>query len=588
MTQMKRRDFLRSTAGIVLTPLPLNELIQTLTAGPPLAAHPRIVARDGPELAPAPQSDLTTRPIPDVSRPAVSLWFDDVAHPSDTIKPGQPLSIGWSVDDWTSPGTLPTGVLLGLDHAYPAAMATVSLNGTVIFGPSRDRTTDILVADHGMTLARRFYRIGQTSRLSIEVTGMPGGTALRSFRDVRVVADDGPTWQWTVPTLLYHWKDQYTISGNVHNNAQFSQMTISPVLHEHPGAGDTPIPDHVFSPPGGPSVLVPTQSPFPIPYPPIQWTFDTWPWFNRILLVHGHVIWFFQYTVTATAADEYDNAYPPLTSSPLDITVQVSSLKVTALDLAFFSQVIAASAAAVGVASLAFVYSALAAPVWFEIASVAESAAQASVLLALDPPVLDLDYLTPVVINENKTEGKDNAPAAPERKQLLEFFAIARRIIDAPGVLNQIEGKLMGARQANDATGIDMQEGSYRKMLQSMNTDLVSLLKLAPTAIEEVKSDPNAASKKVQPALKKLQKGMPGEMRDGLTRAGMSKDDQDRLEQVYQSPDIIKQADDFGPLLDRLAQAAAQLTVQVRDDAPHVLLPSQRKTIDQKLPTAPK
>src|SRR5205823_1630023 len=102
---------------------------------------------------------------------------------------------------------------------------------------------------------------------------------------------------------------------------------------------------------------------------------------------------------------------------------------------------------------------------------------------ALDPPELDAAYMVRVPLPQ---KGQEKPSADVQVPSLSEILAYATRIIQIPLLLSQMQGKLMGARQAQDKAGMELQEGSYVKGLQAMISDTDAMMKLLPAFHKEV------------------------------------------------------------------------------------------------------
>ncbi|HMF55553.1 MAG TPA: hypothetical protein VK619_04275, partial [Pyrinomonadaceae bacterium] len=470
---------------------------------------------------------------------------------------------------------LSTGAAVGTisdDARYRSATASLSYNGNVVWSGT-DRGP-IIPADR---LPRQFYRLRQFNDLRLEVRQSTTATEFISTRKrMEVVADDPPTWEWTVRDPVYQWKrDTYTMSGRIRNNSRWSRMTVVPVMHEETVGTETPtIPAHTFSVPGGSTIPVGSSAAVEVAFPPIHWDWNTWPWFDRISLVElGHSGRTFRYVVNFTANDEYDNSYQALASSQMDVIVYVPLNKTAALLAAFTAQLTAAAALiAAGASLLVPVVGLAGAAWWFGAASTAETIAQFLVGVAMDPPEPDSHYMEVVRFSQ---EPNAKPSAAAQVPSLTEFLTLAKRIADIPLSLSQIEGKLMGARQANDSGGIELQTESYVKGLQTMISDTQSLLKLLPDIQKELSANPLDAQK-IQEVAQSLRQGFTPQVREGLNSAGMSQEDQRQLEEAMKNPDVAKQATDLAGAIERMALALGQLTIQVRDGAASVLQPSAK------------
>ena len=563
MSKFKRRDFIKAAAVSSIVPSPMFNLLNALGAGRKRTFHRAACATSFPQIGITIEAD-GIRSI--LSGPSLSLSFDEREHPDGAIRPGQPLHLEWEVYDWRLTATGGPSP----DSRYRSAGAFLTFNGNPIWSGTDRRP--IISPDR---FPRGFYRLNQFNQLRLEVRESQASTNFISGRRMlEVVADNYPTWEWTVAGLVSHWKDVLTISGRMRNNSRFSGMTIAPALHEDENThGGPAIPLHTYSLPAS---RVNRTGPVEVTFlPPIQWTYDTWRWFDRILLVTtADLERLFQFTVNLTATDDYENSYE-LTSAPLDVITFVPLVNRAALLGAFTARLVVAAAVAAGLACLLTIYTAPAAPWWFGVAATAESIAEALIAEALDPPEADPRYLERISFAQDKTVKQTTNTQV---NSLMDLLDLARRLINIPPGLSLIEGKLIGARQANDPKGIELQSTDYVTALQSMITDAEKMMNLLPVVKKELSANP-IDMQKIQEAAQTLQRGFSAEVTEGLSNAKMPEEGQRELEKAMQNADVAKQATDMSAVVEKMAIALGQLTILVRDGTAPVLQRSSKSTL---------
>ena len=135
---------------------------------------------------------------------------------------------------------------------------------------------------------------------------------------------------------------------------------------------------------------------------------------------------------------------------------------------------------------------------------------------------------------------------------------------------------MMGARQAQDANGIKMQNGSYMKGLQAMISDTHSLLELLPVVQKELEILP-FDSQKIQAASQTVSKGFPQDVVTLLDKAEMPKEHRLLLEEAMMNADIMKQSQEIRSATEKLATAISELTIETRDISTKVFAPKRTK-----------
>jgi len=346
-------------------------------------------------------------------------------------------------------------------------------------------------------------------------------------------------------------------------------MHMLPVLHLGSPAGNPYIGEQDHPLTDNREIVVPHSSATSLAS--AEFTQD-WVWFDQFFLIqNGSLTREFPYTVRFSAVDEFRNSYGNLISDQLAMSISVAVEKRLEFATASAGQIAAVAVAALALAALAGVYTIATAPFLFATAGGLESGARLAQAAANDPPAPDQRFMESFDPSLTSLPDMTAEPAA--FNNLLLFVALAKRILESRLGLYQIEGRLIGARNAKSTEGLDLQTADYAKLLYSMITDTGALLKLQPDLLKWVNADSGFDAKTIQNGLDTLQKGISPDARDQMTKAGVSKDDQAAIEKAASNQDIVKQATDIGPLFETITKSLAQVTVIVRDKAPGVLSP---------------
>lgn len=590
--KLNRSDFLRAASASVIAPQIWTDLLKLIGEGKDPA---EAVAAIRPALS---QSDTDTiiNNIRALTSPAVTVSLDAEEHPDNTIMPGQPLDFEWGVHDWrvsTAPGK-------NEDPSFAGATATLHCNGVQIVSLGTERRPTISAS----LFPQEFYRLDRLrpSRLELQVT-IPGVAGHLTARlPIRLVPGEVPLWEWVVRdapdpahphfagTMVVPWNRPYTLSGRIQSRSPWSITSISGEVVQEPQTDDPPIDGNshqLIGTSGGSLPVSPSSTAEIAISPAIQWTWAAWPWFDRITLMPpaiGAESRMFTYVVHFTASDEYHNPAISLSSRPLSVIVYVSDTKIAVLGSAFAAQVVAAALLAAAAIALATGYGLPLAIVLVDAASYAEGAARTLEALAMDPPVADPRYMQIVPFPQGrdglqKDSGQKQDPKAQGGatiSNLMAFLRYAQRIAAIPAAMSLMEGKLMGARQAQDQAGVEVQSGSFVKAIQAMVSDTEALVRLLPAIRKELSVLP-LDTKAMEQANQKLRGGIPQELRDGLNKGSLSDENQKMLSEALKNPDVAKETSDIDAAIEKMARAIAQVTYHARQDAGTALMLQYKK-----------
>jgi hypothetical protein len=501
------------------------------------------------------------------------LFFvlDPAVHPDGVIYPGEPVSFVWGVYSFF----VGTG---GEVPQFRDAQATITFDGNIIWPASQVRSGRI----EPPAFPREFYRVGASNVLVMQVPPPGGGEPLTSSLVVDVVPEtvDSTWFTWDpTPASALRWKqDSYTLGGSLVNRSEWSSMSFAPDLGEAPFLQEmsvTPARD-LGLPQGSPFTIAHGGS-VSFAWPPITqaWT----PWFDRVLLLTDdqQQAKSFQYSISFVATDEYGNAYPPVTTVAVIVSVVVASWKVTDVVAAGGFQdaavIMMIAAFAGGIATPWGIGFAAA-------AGISEGIAQGLATAANDPPEPDPDYQQAEQLVLPAPPG--TLADVPELAPLAEILAQASLLTLGQGVLSRTHGRLLGALLAADTAGTARQADQYAAVMSQMAKAAVTLLDgvgQLPAVLAAAKIDVS----QLPAALAGWQQdGLPAAATAALESAGLSGSDIATFSAAAASLDATKPPADLAGALATAAANLAQATLALRDEAPLVLaLPAK---LDAKKP----
>jgi hypothetical protein len=493
-------------------------------------------------------------------RPQLVIQLED---PEETIKPGQPISLAWAVYDPISTWTFPPRP----SDRYSSLRITFFDRGNPFFGPTRQRTLTIPTS----AVPRDFYHIDRTRLVTAELSDPSDAVVTEAHFYLLVIRDNPPTWVWgDVPARTRWNRDHYTLTGTLHNNAEYSKLTFDNlILSQNEQVGGTPILlPRQFNPVASGPYSVEHGHEMVLSFPEIS---QDWPWFNRTTLVQFQPFSrLFNYSVNIMATDDYDNQYvgTPDTRQVL-VEVEQQKLNEEALALAaLINALISTIIAAI------YQWAAGLATTWW-------LAVDRLTAAALDPPEPDFDYLT-LVQQENL---KPSDPSAAMR-----LVTLILQIANTPQTLGAIESKLMGANlnisptgvaalrnaiagvaRDNAAKGLALQQRSYIDTIRNINGAAQQLGKLLPAVLQELHSRADLDDKRIQIARETFANGIPSDLMQTMRAAGLSKNAEIMLVNAVRNPELMKQLPDVDMALTNAVKQAVLLTLTLQNETPKVL-----------------
>jgi hypothetical protein len=481
-----------------------------------------------------------------------------------SIFPGEAVPISWRIQNFC--------------NDIGKATAQVSFQGTVLYTSvgyqvglqDAEKGEDIEIGPTA-AVAPGFYKVG-TSKLTLEITGTgtdPGPYTATTLVTVMLEPVSG-NWAFTMSTPGIvggaPWKDPYTVSGRLTNPAHAAMLPSSVVLDETSNVG-SPI-ARIASPPIG--AIVPGA------FGSAIWSLiQTWSWLIPGVWVQtGPSFGFFDYSVTFAMQDAYGNAYPARTSASESVVVSVSLVKIAFAVLAGLSAAVGLGLAIAGLAAVAGVFTAVAAPVLFAAAGVAFTIAAGQGLAALDPPVANFDYR--IVVATRLPELPTELTAYHALAPLLPVFALLGRINGVTAAMSATEARLIAARIDRDPQAIQLQSAEYRALRDSLLAAARQIPLAVLEAIDGVRADPLlrplADARVLQRSVDKWSRdGVPAKLRRSAIASGLPAEQLKDIEQALRTPGFVVRPIDV--LLSELTQPVAQIASGIDDESQVVLYP---------------
>jgi hypothetical protein len=472
-----------------------------------------------------------------------------------SVVPGQPLSLTWGAEGFLE------------SYNLGQVTATISLDNQVLYTSTPipyitgvfDVVTNALIGGTGPqnvtidppqnpAVASSLYKIGAKA-LTLTLTASQGG----SFTDqetLTVVPEsvNASWWTWTSPPSDVAWKQAYTPAGTFTNHSQWAAASATLTLYE----------DENFAEPGKAHDTVTTDAAVP-PGTSVDRSFasitQNWSWIvPGAWIVTGPGSKVFVYTAHFTVKDQYGNGYPEVISPMLPVTVTVSGLKI---GLGATAQGLVAGALAAAVAAI-FDFGVTAA-----VATALYAGASAAGAGANDPPEPDPNFLEriPLIVPAlPQTLSQDN-----RFTKLIPLLESIDFILAAQDVLSQIQGRLMGARRANNAEGIRLQTASYQETLRGIAAAAARLPNEAAEAVQAINASGLFMSPQFSQALQTWQMtGLPADARQRLHDAGLSDDALLHLQTAIKDERLAMQLHDFAGNLQQVTQALERFSLNLQ------------------------
>ena len=494
---------------------------------------------------------------PSAGSPALGLTVDGGA-----VKPGEVPFVSWQLANDCSDlgGAVSAAVFFGSDQLY----ATTAPMPVAPFGVVDEVHKQLSVP---ASATAKLFTVGQhTLELRVTSSITPAKTFTTTAQLTVELEPLVATFSWNQPAVsassagvftgVATWHAVYDVIGTLTNMSAFSSLTLAGITITEatttPGisaAGAMPV--------GAPSPLAPGTA----AALSVSKLFKVWTWIDpTTFALSGPTSVPFTYlAASATLTDEFGNAYPPLTSPTLTVTVAVPKAKkdAQALAAAELKAAAAALAAAVGVFSLA----AIAAFFLWGLAIWHKGQAD-------DPPVPDFRYDERVRVEPavHELHGEDAPAWAAPAAAVLNLLERARAAQEA---LGRIHAKILGARIDGAAEALRLQADDYRAALARLQAAAAELGNAAALAAEQLATDEGMAAERLAADLEALRSGA---TLDAARQAWRdNRQPEEAFEDLYRRVAQLADVAPLGSTLPAIARHATELAQALTEESTGVL-----------------
>ena len=493
---------------------------------------------------------------PAAGSPALSLAVDGGA-----VKPGEVPFVTWQLTDDCSDlgGAVTAAVFFGSDQLYKTS-APIPV---APFGSVGEVHKQLSVP---ASAAAQLFVVGQHN-LELRVTSSttPAKTFTATAQLTVELESLGSTFSWTQPAVTMSstavftgaatWHKVYDVAGALTNMSAFSSLTVAGITITEatttPGisaAGAMPV--------GAPGPLAPGAA----TVLSVSSLFKAWTWINpTTFALSGPTSVPFTYLAASTLTDQFGNAYPPLTSPTLTVTVAVPAAKLAlqALAAAELKAAAAALAAAVGVFSPAAIaaFALWGLAIWHK--------GQAD-----DPPVPDFGYdeRVQVVPPVHDLRREDAVPWTEPLAVMLNLLERARAAQEA---LGRIHAKLLGARIDGATEALRLQAADYRAALARLQAAAAEVDNVAALAGAQLASDERMSAEQLAADLEALRSGATLEAaRQAWRGNGLP---EEAFEDLHRRIAQLAEVAPLGPVLPVIARHTVELAQALTDESIEVL-----------------
>jgi hypothetical protein len=494
---------------------------------------------------------------PSAGSPALGLTVDGGA-----VKPGEVPFVSWQLANDCSDlgGAVTAAVFFGSDQLY----ATTAKIPVAPFGAVGEVHKQLSVP---ASVAAKLFVVGQhTLELRVTSSTTPAKTFTTTAQLTVELESLVATFLWNQPAVSASsagvftgaatWHIVYDVIGTLTNMSAFSSLTLTGITITE--ATTTP----GISAAGAMSVGAPgplaagTATALSVTK-----LFKTWTWINpTTFALSGPTSVPFTYVAaSATLSDQFGNAYPPLASPTLTVTVAVSPAKLAlrALAAAELKAAAAALAAAVGVFSLA----AIAAFVLWGLAIWHKGQAD-------DPPVPDFRY-DERVRGEPAVHDLAREDAPPWAASVAAVLNLLERARAAQEALGHIHAKILGARIDGAAEALRLQADDYQAALARLQAAAAELGNAAALAAEQLATDEGMAAERLAADLEALRFGA---TLDAARQAWRdNRQPEEAFDDLYRRVTQLADVTTLGSTLPAIARHATELTQALTEESTGVL-----------------
>ena len=419
------------------------------------------------------------------------------------LTPGEPVNVKWEFEAGVSP--IGDQVVVRID--YEGTVIYTSTPVVLKEGKSGLQRATLFIDG---AMADQFYRLGfRTLTLSLTGNGdAPGPLKRRTYWNVVSPIGIQSFWAWDGPSERHaNWKSDFNLPGRFINATPFTAMQTTHIRLEeddanwHDAVESTNVTSDQWDAPGvvKPADEVPHN--FRVEGKRFFWMHGKDGGYSKSAGPHWR---YYHYRVFVKLSDVYGNDYAEFADvNPLSelfdgvrVQVEVSKAKELWADVAIYNFVLSVSHSAAAAAAASSVLGAFLAPA---LAALAAGFAAVSYFYgekALDPPSPDPDFFARVEVNRpTLPQG-----AGDEVQPIIDWQEAACTIVAVDDALVAIEGKILGAKEAQAQQAIDQQLQRYGEVRQEAMSEfdrLISLQDSAERALNGLQQQLNQVSSQI-------------------------------------------------------------------------------------------
>lgn len=284
----------------------------------------------------------------------------------------------------------------------------------------------------------------------------------------------------------------------------------------------------------------------------------------------------YNYVILASLEDDYGNQYQeainPATHEALTDWLKSQPAVTVAVYVPVSKLQLAATADNLLAYAQWFMYFSWLIPAADRIAEHLTQLAEGYVLAANDPPTPDPQYSEPITIRVDKTP--EFLAGHAQLSILDEGIGLYSRVLEAWQAQNMIQGRLEGARRANDPSALQLQAQSYIQAVNHLVDSTSRLLHLTPRMVDVIENNKQIDWQAVLGVVECwLVEGIPEDIVNRWQDQSLSMARLRQLESAVKTPAIARRSPFVGSVLASAAQAVARLAYDIREETPKVLRP---------------
>ena len=304
-----------------------------------------------------------------------------------------------------------------------------------------------------------------------------------------------------------------------------------------------------------------------------------WPWFDHVPLggISGPTSRNIRYDLSGTIVDTFGNKYPVLAASRtyrIDVAQTKQVFVAASIDsylsasmfaiMAVVAGIAAAAAAASGVGAIAAAVAAAVSAGFAAASAYQTTLGQGQQNNAADPPSADPDYAQ---LYPFTNDAGEKLPETEGLGNLRQFIIACGTVTQIYPAISKTEGRILGARRANDTAGIGRQKEYLTQLLQVMSAAAAQLAPLVNPAIQDITNQPITTGQLTEELATWPARGIPGNIQEKWRAAGLSPGEIDIIHNRLADPVLRGRVVDYRNHIKSLSEYLTSAAVGVQNEA---------------------